>query len=176
MRQFPSTKKKWTSLVLSLTAGNVRFPIRPRCLFEHSSPPLTQLAIYLFISSLSSIHWEKFNTDMHFNCVLSLYKNSILCLPQLAGKTLLAITVLFLLSLHISSSRSTTPHHTYKHTLTHLHTQIYNHTRHVQFNLMQLERKQVSPPFKPRLDSDRDLANFPIEFTGEPVQLTPDDE
>lgn len=77
MRQFPSTKKnkkKWTSLVLSLTAGNVRFPIRPRRLFEHSSQPLTQLAIYLFISSLSSIHWEKFNTDMHFNCVLSLNK------------------------------------------------------------------------------------------------------
>ncbi|ALC41213.1 aPKC [Drosophila busckii] len=41
---------------------------------------------------------------------------------------------------------------------------------------LQLERKQVSPPFKPRLDSDRDLANFPIEFTGEPVQLTPDDD
>lgn len=66
----------------------------------------------------------------------------------------------------------------YTHTPTHTHTCTpnYTHTRHVQFNLMQLERKQVSPPFKPRLDSDRDLANFPIEFTGEPVQLTPDDE
>ncbi|XP_023037855.1 atypical protein kinase C isoform X4 [Drosophila willistoni] len=39
-----------------------------------------------------------------------------------------------------------------------------------------LERKQVTPPFKPRLDSDRDLANFPPEFTGEAVQLTPDDD
>ncbi|CAG0917799.1 unnamed protein product [Notodromas monacha] len=39
----------------------------------------------------------------------------------------------------------------------------------------QLEQKQVSPPYKPRLDNDRDLANFPPEFTDEPVQLTPDD-
>uniref|UniRef100_A0A1B0CKH4 Protein kinase c conserved region 1 n=1 Tax=Lutzomyia longipalpis TaxID=7200 RepID=A0A1B0CKH4_LUTLO len=39
-----------------------------------------------------------------------------------------------------------------------------------------LEQKQVTPPFKPRLDSDRDLANFPPEFTDEPVHLTPDDE
>lgn len=39
-----------------------------------------------------------------------------------------------------------------------------------------LAYKQVTPPFKPRLDSDRDLANFPPEFTGEAVQLTPDDE
>uniref|UniRef100_A0A336MBT7 CSON014807 protein n=1 Tax=Culicoides sonorensis TaxID=179676 RepID=A0A336MBT7_CULSO len=40
----------------------------------------------------------------------------------------------------------------------------------------QLESKQVTPPFKPRLDSERDLANFPPEFTDEPVHLTPDDE
>lgn len=39
----------------------------------------------------------------------------------------------------------------------------------------QLEQKQVTPPYKPRLDSDRDLANFPPEFTDEPVHLTPDD-
>ncbi|KAF7992763.1 hypothetical protein HCN44_005107 [Aphidius gifuensis] len=38
-----------------------------------------------------------------------------------------------------------------------------------------LEKKQVTPPYKPRLDSDRDLANFPPEFTDEPVHLTPDD-
>lgn len=38
-----------------------------------------------------------------------------------------------------------------------------------------LEQKQVTPPYKPRLESDRDLANFPPEFTDEPVQLTPDD-
>lgn len=38
-----------------------------------------------------------------------------------------------------------------------------------------LEQKQVAPPYKPRLDSERDLANFPPEFTDEPVHLTPDD-
>ncbi|XP_011637358.1 atypical protein kinase C isoform X3 [Pogonomyrmex barbatus] len=38
-----------------------------------------------------------------------------------------------------------------------------------------LEQKQVTPPYKPRLDSDRDLANFPPEFTDEEVRLTPDD-
>ncbi|XP_031783605.1 atypical protein kinase C isoform X4 [Nasonia vitripennis] len=38
-----------------------------------------------------------------------------------------------------------------------------------------LEQKQVTPPYKPQLDSDRDLANFPPEFTDEPVYLTPDD-
>lgn len=38
-----------------------------------------------------------------------------------------------------------------------------------------LEQKQIIPPYKPRLDSDRDLANFPPEFTDEPVHLTPDD-
>uniref|UniRef100_A0ABD2WU60 protein kinase C n=1 Tax=Trichogramma kaykai TaxID=54128 RepID=A0ABD2WU60_9HYME len=38
-----------------------------------------------------------------------------------------------------------------------------------------LEQKQVTPPYRPRLDSDRDLANFPPEFTDEPVHLTPDD-
>ena len=39
----------------------------------------------------------------------------------------------------------------------------------------QLEQKQVPPPYRPRLESERDLANFPPEFTDEPVQLTPDD-
>lgn len=42
--------------------------------------------------------------------------------------------------------------------------------------LTQLEQKQITPPFRPRLDSDRDLANFPPEFTDEPVQLTVDEE
>ncbi|CAL4149104.1 unnamed protein product, partial [Meganyctiphanes norvegica] len=39
-----------------------------------------------------------------------------------------------------------------------------------------LEQRQVPPPYRPRLDSDRDLANFPPEFTDEPMQLTPDDQ
>ncbi|KAL1496990.1 hypothetical protein ABEB36_008026 [Hypothenemus hampei] len=38
-----------------------------------------------------------------------------------------------------------------------------------------LEQKRIVPPYKPRLDSDRDLTNFPPEFTDEPVHLTPDD-
>jgi Protein kinase C terminal domain len=46
----------------------------------------------------------------------------------------------------------------------------------LNFLNIQLEQKQVTPPFKPRLDSERDLANFPPEFTDEPVHLTPDDE
>ncbi|XP_030760789.1 atypical protein kinase C-like [Sitophilus oryzae] len=51
-------------------------------------------------------------------------------------------------------------------------------TRHQFFKCIDwdaLEQKQVPPPYKPRLDSDRDLANFPPEFTDEPVHLTPDD-
>ncbi|KAG0713489.1 Atypical protein kinase C [Chionoecetes opilio] len=39
----------------------------------------------------------------------------------------------------------------------------------------ELEQRQVPPAYRPRLDSDRDLANFPPEFTDEPIQLTPDD-
>jgi len=39
-----------------------------------------------------------------------------------------------------------------------------------------LEQKQIPPPYRPRLESERDLANFPPEFTDEPVQLTPDDQ
>ena len=38
------------------------------------------------------------------------------------------------------------------------------------------EQKQIPPPYRPRLESERDLANFPPEFTEEPVQLTPDDQ
>lgn len=57
---------------------------------------------------------------------------------------------------------------------------IMNHPFFKQIDWQLLEQKQVTPPFKPRLDSDRDikedLANFPPEFTDEPVHLTPDDE
>ena len=42
-------------------------------------------------------------------------------------------------------------------------------------SLFQLEQKQIPPPYRPRLESERDLANFPPEFTDEPVRLTPDD-
>ncbi|KAG1693509.1 Protein kinase C iota type [Nymphon striatum] len=43
----------------------------------------------------------------------------------------------------------------------------------VDWKLMQA--KQINPPFKPRLETDRDLENFDPQFTSEPVQLTPDD-
>uniref|UniRef100_A0A0L8HDA7 AGC-kinase C-terminal domain-containing protein n=1 Tax=Octopus bimaculoides TaxID=37653 RepID=A0A0L8HDA7_OCTBM len=38
-----------------------------------------------------------------------------------------------------------------------------------------LEQKQITPPYKPELQSDRDLRRFDEMFTKEPVQLTPDD-
>jgi len=40
----------------------------------------------------------------------------------------------------------------------------------------QLEAKQISPPYRPRLRGERDLENFDPAFTNEPVQLTPDVE
>ncbi|KFM73764.1 Protein kinase C iota type, partial [Stegodyphus mimosarum] len=38
-----------------------------------------------------------------------------------------------------------------------------------------LESKQVPPPYKPKLETDRDLDHFDPQFTSEPVVLTPDD-
>ncbi|XP_015931041.1 atypical protein kinase C [Parasteatoda tepidariorum] len=38
-----------------------------------------------------------------------------------------------------------------------------------------LEAKQVPPPYKPKLETDRDLEHFDPQFTSEPVLLTPDD-
>ncbi|XP_075214411.1 protein kinase C iota type isoform X7 [Lycorma delicatula] len=52
---------------------------------------------------------------------------------------------------------------------------IANHPFFKSIDWEMLEQKQVAPPYKPRLESDRDLANFPPEFTDEPVHLTPDD-
>ena len=40
---------------------------------------------------------------------------------------------------------------------------------------LQLEARQVSPPFKPRIEDQYGLENFDPQFTNEPVQLTPDD-
>lgn len=40
----------------------------------------------------------------------------------------------------------------------------------------QLEKKEVTPPFKPQISDDYGLENFDTQFTNEPVQLTPDDE
>ncbi|XP_061379116.1 atypical protein kinase C isoform X2 [Danaus plexippus] len=52
---------------------------------------------------------------------------------------------------------------------------IVNHPFFKSIEWEMLEQKQVVPPFKPRLEGERDLANFPPEFTDEPVHLTPDD-
>ncbi|XP_069361009.1 atypical protein kinase C isoform X1 [Maniola hyperantus] len=53
---------------------------------------------------------------------------------------------------------------------------IVNHPFFKSIDWEMLEQKQVVPPFKPRLEGERDLANFPPEFTDEPVHLTPDND
>ncbi|XP_047535185.1 atypical protein kinase C isoform X1 [Vanessa atalanta] len=53
---------------------------------------------------------------------------------------------------------------------------IVNHPFFKSIEWEMLELKQVVPPFKPRLEGERDLANFPPEFTDEPVHLTPDND
>lgn len=53
--------------------------------------------------------------------------------------------------------------------------EIMNHPFFKTIEWAMLEQKQIPPPYRPRLESERDLANFPPEFTDEPVQLTPDD-
>ncbi|XP_068617567.1 atypical protein kinase C isoform X2 [Battus philenor] len=53
---------------------------------------------------------------------------------------------------------------------------IVNHPFFKSIEWEMLEQKQVVPPFKPRLEGERDLANFPPEFTDEPVHLTPDND
>lgn len=52
---------------------------------------------------------------------------------------------------------------------------IFHHPFFKSVDWQLLEQKQVTPPYKPRVETERDLANFPPEFTDEPVQLTPDD-
>jgi len=42
-------------------------------------------------------------------------------------------------------------------------------------SFLQLNQKQILPPFRPPLESELDLDNFDPQFTLEPVQLTPDD-
>ncbi|XP_074040935.1 atypical protein kinase C [Leptinotarsa decemlineata] len=54
-------------------------------------------------------------------------------------------------------------------------TEITEHPFFESIDWDMLKQKKVIPPYKPRLSSDRDLANFPPEFTNEPVHLTPDD-
>uniref|UniRef100_A0A3Q2DVC0 protein kinase C n=1 Tax=Cyprinodon variegatus TaxID=28743 RepID=A0A3Q2DVC0_CYPVA len=42
--------------------------------------------------------------------------------------------------------------------------------------LFQLEKKEMTPPFKPQSSDEFGLENFDTQFTNEPVQLTPDDD
>ena len=43
------------------------------------------------------------------------------------------------------------------------------------FLRLQISSRQVTPPYKPHLQGERDLEHFDPQFTNEPVQLTPDD-
>ncbi|CAG2111447.1 unnamed protein product [Medioppia subpectinata] len=52
---------------------------------------------------------------------------------------------------------------------------ITNHPFFKTIDWESLEGKQVPPPYKPKLETDRDLEHFDPQFTNEPVQLTPDD-
>jgi atypical protein kinase C iota type len=38
-----------------------------------------------------------------------------------------------------------------------------------------LKLRQLTPPYKPRIDSDRDPSNFDPQFVVEPTEFTPDD-
>ncbi|KAM7405477.1 hypothetical protein PAMP_012736 [Pampus punctatissimus] len=55
-------------------------------------------------------------------------------------------------------------------------TDIMSHTFFRSIDWEQLEKKEVTPPFKPQISDDYGLENFDTQFTNEPVQLTPDDE
>lgn len=56
------------------------------------------------------------------------------------------------------------------------YTDIKSHTFFRSIDWNQLEKKEVTPPFKPQILDNYGLENFDTQFTNEPVQLTPDDE
>uniref|UniRef100_A0A674MJX3 Protein kinase C n=1 Tax=Takifugu rubripes TaxID=31033 RepID=A0A674MJX3_TAKRU len=55
-------------------------------------------------------------------------------------------------------------------------TDIKSHTFFRSIDWDQLDKKEVTPPFKPQILDDYGLENFDTQFTNEPVQLTPDDD
>ncbi|XP_023812853.1 protein kinase C zeta type isoform X2 [Oryzias latipes] len=55
-------------------------------------------------------------------------------------------------------------------------TDIKSHTFFRSIDWQQLEKKEMTPPFKPQISDEFGLENFDTQFTNEPVQLTPDDE
>lgn len=54
-------------------------------------------------------------------------------------------------------------------------TDITSHPFFKSINWELLEAKQVAPPYKPKLETDRDLEHFDPQFTTENILLTPDD-
>ncbi|XP_028394179.1 protein kinase C iota type-like isoform X2 [Dendronephthya gigantea] len=52
---------------------------------------------------------------------------------------------------------------------------IQSHLFFRAINWKQLEARQVTPPFKPRVEEGQEVDNFDPQFTAEPVILTPDD-
>lgn len=54
--------------------------------------------------------------------------------------------------------------------------EIKSHPFFNQIDWDQLERRQVTPPYTPPTESDRDLAHFDPDFTQQPVCFTPDNE
>uniref|UniRef100_A0A8C6NQ52 Protein kinase C n=1 Tax=Nothobranchius furzeri TaxID=105023 RepID=A0A8C6NQ52_NOTFU len=55
-------------------------------------------------------------------------------------------------------------------------TDIKSHTFFRSIGWDQLEKKEMTPPFKPQISDEYGLENFDTQFTNEPVQLTPDDQ
>ncbi|XP_014910831.1 protein kinase C zeta type isoform X3 [Poecilia latipinna] len=55
-------------------------------------------------------------------------------------------------------------------------TDIKSHTFFRNIDWDQLEKKEMTAPFKPQISDEYGLENFDTQFTNEPVQLTPDDE
>ncbi|KAA8591201.1 hypothetical protein FQN60_002144 [Etheostoma spectabile] len=55
-------------------------------------------------------------------------------------------------------------------------TDLKAHTFFRSIDWEQLDKKEMTPPFKPQITDDYGLENFDTQFTNEPVQLTPDDE
>jgi len=53
--------------------------------------------------------------------------------------------------------------------------QIQEHPFFKTIDWLALQAKQIIPPYRPKIENDRDLEHFDPSFTNEPVILTPDD-
>ena len=52
---------------------------------------------------------------------------------------------------------------------------VKTHSFFNSINWAELDKKRITPPFKPQVVSDTDTRYFDSEFTGESVELTPPD-